>query len=163
MKPAKNKPRLIFLTCALVFTGNVVLSLSSRPWIWCTAVLYSYMAAAMMGANLTAYVRERVPIEVQGRVFSAKDTLQNGAIPLGLFLGGVLADRVFEPFLAAESPGRHALAPLFGTGKGAGIAVLFCIVGILGTVLSLICLSKPVFRQEEQPPDPGVGERICLP
>ena len=154
MKPAKNKPRLIFLTCALVFTGNVVLSLSSRPWIWCAAVLYSYMAAAMMGANLTAYVRERVPIEVQGRVFSAKDTLQNGAIPLGLFLGGVLADRVFEPFMAAESPVRRALAPLFGTGKGAGIAVLFCIVGVLGVVLSLTCLTRPVFRQEEQPLGP---------
>ena len=74
MKPVKNKPRLIFLTCALVFTGNIVLSLSFRPWIWCAAVLYSYMAAAIMGANLTAYVRGRVPIEVQGRVFSAKDT-----------------------------------------------------------------------------------------
>ncbi len=154
MKPVKNKPRLIFLTCALVFTGNVVLSLSFRPWIWCTAVLYSYTAAAVMGANLTAYVRERVPIEVQGRVFSAKDTLQNGAIPFGLFLGGVLADRVFEPFMAAESPVRRALTPIFGTGKGAGIAVLFCIVGVLGIVLSFTCLTRPVFRQEEQPAGP---------
>ncbi len=153
MKPVKNKPRLIFLTCALVFTGNLVLGLSFRPWIWCAAVLYSYLAAAVMGANLTAYVRERVPIEVQGRVFSAKDTLQNGAIPLGLFLGGVLADRVFEPFMAAESPVQRSLAPLFGTGKGAGIAVMFCIVGVLGAALSLTCLTRPVFRQE-QPPVP---------
>ena len=152
MKPVKNKPRLIFLTCALVFSGNVVLSLSFRPWIWCAAVLYSYMSAAIMGANLTAYVRERVPIEVQGRVFSAKDTLQNGAIPLGLFLGGVLADRVFEPFMAAESLVQRALAPIFGTGKGAGIALIFCIVGVLGIVLSLTCLTRPVFSQEEQPP-----------
>ena len=152
MKPVKRKPRLIFLTCALVFSGNVVLSLSLRPWIWCAAVLYSYMAAAVMGANLTAYVRERVPIEVQGRVFSAKDTLQNGAIPLGLFLGGVLADRVFEPFMAAESPLPRALAPIFGTGKGAGIALIFCIVGLLGAALSLTCLTRPVFRHEERPP-----------
>lgn len=148
MKPVKNKPRLIFLSSALVFTGNVVLSLSFRPWIWCAAVLYSYMAAAVMGANLTAYVRERVPIEVQGRVFSAKDTLQNGAIPLGLFLGGVLADRVFEPFMAAESPLRWALALAFGTGKGAGIAVIFCIVGLLGAAFSLLCLTRPLFRRD---------------
>ena len=152
MKPVKNKPRLVFLTCALVFTGNVVLSLAFRPWIWCAAVLYSYMAAAVMGANLTAYVRERVPIEVQGRVFSARDTLQNGAIPLGLFLGGVLADRVFEPFMAAESPVQRVLAPVFGTGKGAGIAVIFCIVGVLGVALSLACLMRPLFRRAEQPP-----------
>ena len=154
MKPVKNKPRLIFLTCALVFTGNVVLSLSFRPWIWCAAVLYSYMAAAMMGANLTAYLREQVPIEVQGRVFSAKDTLQNGAIPLGLFLGGVLADRVFEPYMAAESPVQRLLAPIFGTGKGAGIAVIFWIVGVLGAAFSLISLTRPVFRREEQLSEP---------
>ena len=154
MKPVRKKPRLIFLTCAVVFSGNVVLSLSPRPWIWCGAMLYSYAAAAMMGANLTAYVRERVPIEVQGRVFAAKDTLQNGAIPLGLFLGGVLADRVFEPFLAAESPVQRALAPIFGTGNGAGIAVLFCIVGLLGASLSLAGLTSPVFRQEDPPPAP---------
>ena len=152
MKPVKNKPRLVFLSCALVFTGNVVLGLSFRPWIWCAADLYSYTAAAVMGANLTAYVRERVPIEVQGRVFSAKDTLQNGAIPLGLFLGGVLADRVFEPFMAADSPVRRVLAPVFGTEKGAGIAVLFCIVGVLGAALSFACLTRPEFRDE--PPAP---------
>lgn len=151
MKPVHNKPRLIFLTCALVFTGNIVLSLTLRPWIWCAAVLYSYMAAAIMGANLTTYVRERVPIEVQGRVFSAKDTLQNGAIPLGLFLGGVLADGVFEPFMASSSPLRQALSPLFGTGKGAGIALIFCLVGLLGVLLSLTCLTQPVFRQQEPP------------
>ena len=154
MKPVKNKPKLIFLTCAVVFTGNIVLSLSQRPWIWCAAVLYSYLAAAVMGANLTAYVRERVPIEVQGRVFSAKDTLQNGAIPLGLFLGGVLADGVFEPFMAAASPLQRALSPLFGAGKGAGIALIFCIVGVLGVLLSLTCLTRPLFRQEDQPPKP---------
>lgn len=151
MKSVKSKPRMVFLTCTLVFTGNVVLSLSFRPWIWCAAVLYSYMAAAMMGANLTAFLREQVPIEVQGRVFSAKDTLQNGAIPLGLLLGGMLADGVFEPFMAAESPVQQILALLFGTGKGAGIALMFCIVGVLGIVLSLTCLTKPVFRQEEPP------------
>lgn len=150
MKPVKNKPRLIFLLCSLVFTGNIVLGLSFHPWIWCAAALYSYMAAAIMGANLTAYVRERVPIEIQGRVFSAKDTLQNGAIPLGLFLGGVLADRVLEPFMAAGSPVQQFLAPIFGTGKGAGIAVIFCTVGVVGVALSLTCMSRPVFRQEEK-------------
>ena len=37
---------------------------------------------------------------MQGRVFSAKGTLQNCTIPLGLLLGGALADGVFEPMMA---------------------------------------------------------------
>ena len=153
MKPVKNKPRFIFLTCALIFSGNIVYSLTIRPWIWCFSSIYSYMTAAMMGANLTSYMRERVPIEVQGRIFSACDTLQNGAIPLGLLLGGVLADHVFEPFMAADSPVQRALAAVFGTGKGAGIAVIFFLVGVLGMILSLTRLRSPLYREAPEPPD----------
>ena len=61
---------------------------------------------------------------MQGRVFSARDTLQYTTIPFGLLLGGFLADHVFEPMMAAASPVQAVLAPFFGTGKGAGIAVM---------------------------------------
>lgn len=83
---------------------------------------------------------------MQGRVFSAKDTLQNCTIPLGLFLGGILADRVFEPFMAAGSPMQRILSHLFGTGNGAGIAVMFFCVVILGVIISLFRLNKPVYK-----------------
>ena len=57
-----------------------------------------------LNANLTTIMRTQVPIDMQGRVFAARDTLQYITIPLGLTLGGQLADRVFEPFMASGSP-----------------------------------------------------------
>ena len=147
MRPARNKVRVIFLGCAAVFSGNIVQSLTVRPWLWCAAAFASYLMAVVMNASLTAVMREQVPIRLQGRVFSARDTLQNGSIPLGLFLGGVLADRFFEPFMAADSPVRNALSPFFGSGSGAGIAVIFFLVGITGVMISLIRLTKPVYRE----------------
>ena len=51
-----------------------------------------------MNVNLTTIMREKVPVKKQGRVTSAQDTLKNCPIPLGLFLGGILADHVFELF-----------------------------------------------------------------
>ena len=150
MKPAKNKLKLIFLSTALVFSGNIVQSLSAYPWVWCAAALISYGMAAVMSANLTAFMREQVPLDMQGRVFSAESTLKNGSIPLGLLLGGLLADRVFEPFMAADSPLQRALATVFGTGKGSGIAVIFLIVGVLGVLLSLTRLRKPVYRNLDE-------------
>ena len=96
-----------------------------------------------MNANETAVVREQVPVELQGRVFSAKDTLQNCSIPLGLFLGGFLADHVFEPFMASDSAVQRVLSRFFGTETGAGIALIFVLVGIIGMVLSLTQLGKP--------------------
>lgn len=148
MKPAKRKVEAIFISCALTFlVGNVLLSLASSLPLWSLAAFASYVPAAILGANLTSVMRTHVPVPMQGRVFSARDTIQNCTIPLGLFLGGVLADRVFEPFMAAPSPVQQKLAFLFGTGKGSGIAVLFFVVGVIGFLISVAALKEPVYRQ----------------
>lgn len=96
---------------------------------------------------MTAAMRDQVPVEMQGRVFSARDTLQNCTIPLGLFLGGVLADHVFEPFMSIPSPVQQALTFAFGSGKGPGIALLFFIVGIAGFIMSISALRNPLFQE----------------
>ena len=146
MKPAKNKTKVAFVSCAFVFSGNVVQSLTLLPLVWCLAAFGSYVMAVVMNANLMTVIREKVPPEMQGRVFSAKDTLQNCSIPLGLFLGGVLADYVFEPFMAADSPLQKVLSQLFGSGSGSGIAVIFFCVGILGITISFSRLRKPIYK-----------------
>ena len=145
-KPAKNKTRVIFVGCAVTCFGNVVQSLTFTPIAWSIAAFVSYLSAVIMNANLDTVMRTYVPVEMQGRVFSAKDTLQNCTIPLGLFLGGVLADYVFEPFMATPSSLQGMLRTFFGSGKGAGIAVMFFCVGILGTVISLTRIKKPVYK-----------------
>ena len=144
-KPAKNKTRVIFVGCAITCFGNVVQSLTFTPIAWSIAAFISYLSAAVLNANLDTVMRTHVPVEMQGRVFSAKDTLQNCTIPLGLFLGGILADYVFEPFMAAYSPLQNALSVFFGSGSGAGIAVMFFLVGIFGTGISLTRLKKTVY------------------
>ena len=147
MKPVKKRVRLIFITTGLVFAGNIIQGLTSRPWLWCAAAFGSYLMAAVMNANEEAVIREKVPPEMQGRVFSAKSTLQNFTIPIALLLGGVLADRVFEPFMQADSPMKQALSGLVGTGKGSGIGLMFLIVGIAGMLISFTRLRKPVYRE----------------
>ena len=103
--------------------------------------------AAVMNAHMTVFLRDQVPLEMQGRVFSAESTLKNCAIPFGLFLGGLLADHVFEPLMMSDSPLQRWLIPFFGEGMGAGIAVQFFIMGVLGIALCLIYLMmEDVFR-----------------
>ena len=150
MKPAKNKPKVVFVTTAFVFAGNVVQSLSFSPLVWGIAAFASYIPAVIMNANLTAILREHIPLEMQGRVFSAKDTLQNCTIPLGLFLGGILADHVIEPFMTADSPMQKILSHFFGSGNGSGVAVRFFSVGIFGIVISLSRLRKPIYKNLNQ-------------
>lgn len=150
MKPARNKPKVVFITTAFIFVGNIVQSLTLRPLVWSIAAFVSYMTAAVMNANLTAIMREQVPPEMQGRVFSAKDTLQNCTIPLALFLGGILADYAAEPFMSSDFPAQRFLSHFFGAGSGSGIAVIFFFVGILGVCISLSRLKKPVYKELNQ-------------
>ena len=147
MKPVRRRTRLIFITTGFVFAGSMIQSLTSRPWIWCAAAFGSYVLAAVMNVNMDIIMRERIPIEMQGRVFSAQSTLQNFTIPIALLLGGLLADTVFEPFMLADSPVQQILSGFFGTGKGAGIGVMFFIAGIAGMLISFTRLKKPVYRE----------------
>jgi hypothetical protein len=146
VKPAKSRTRVIFISCALSFLfGDIGQSLTPSAPYWAVAAILSYAPVAFLNANLTAVMREHVPIEMQGRVFSARDTLQNFTIPLGLFLGGFAIDNAFEPFMAAVRPGSP-LRLLFGTGKGSGAALLFFITGITGAAISFINLKKPIYK-----------------
>lgn len=141
LKPAPNRFAAVYLTCGLIFLfGDVVQSLSASVAIWASAAFVSYLTAAVMNVHLTVLMREHVPIGMQGRVFSARDTLQNGMIPLGLLLGGLLTDHLFDPFMRVSSPAQKWLSQWFGTGSGSGIALLFFTAGIAGAALSLVML-----------------------
>ena len=134
----KSRVRVVCNTLLLsMSTENFVLAFSSEPWTWCIGALLGWIAIPLMGANLDVINRTHIPMEMQGRVFAARNTLQFFTIPLGRLLGGWLVDSVFEPLMAAV-PAQHWLAALFGTGKGSGAAMLFCFAGISGVAVCLI-------------------------
>lgn len=88
-----------------------------------------------MSANYDVVFRSNVPKEMQGRVYSVRNTLQFFTIPVGYFLGGFLVDDVFEPLM--ETVPNGILTALFGSGKGSGAALLFFVIGIAGVVVCL--------------------------
>lgn len=146
-KPAKSRTRVIFIACGLSFLlGDVGQSLTHSLPFWIGAAFISNLPMAFLNANLTAVMRIKIPIHMQGRVFSARDTLQYTPIPLGMFLGGFLADYVFEPFMLSSSPMQKILAHAFGMGKGSGIALMFFVVGMAGFITSFMCLKNPAYK-----------------
>lgn len=93
-----------------------------------------------------------MPVALQGRVFVARDTLQYCTIPLGYLLGGFFADYVFEPFMQSNVRLRYLFEKIVGEGTEAGIALMFLITGILGTVISLLGLNCDNIKQLDQEP-----------
>lgn len=128
------KSRVRVILNSLLFamsTENFLLAFGRSTPVWCTAAVLGWLFIPVMNANLDALFRLNIPIEIQGRVYAARNTLQFFTIPLGYFIGGLLVDRVFEPLLARQPPGS-LLVTLFGSGKGAGAACLFFLLGLFG-------------------------------
>ena len=120
-------------------TENFILALGHSLPLWCIGAVLGWLPIPLMSANLDVLFRTHIPVEMQGRVYSARNTLQFFTIPLGYFAGGFLVDYIFEPLMAAQESGS-LLTVLFGTGKGAGAAFLFLIIGFVGVLPCLIFL-----------------------
>lgn len=148
LNPAKRRFAAVYFTCGLIFLfGDTALSLSSTANVWAVSVFCSYLMAAVMNVHLTVLMRESVPVNMQGRVFSARDTLQNISIPFGLLLGGLLVDDLFEPFMSTPSFLQQWLGVFFGTGNGSGISLLFFCTGLAGACLSFAALWKTLRKR----------------
>lgn len=134
----KSRVRVICNTLLLsMSTENFFLAFAHTVPLWCVGSFLGWISIPIMNANMDVLFRERIPVSMQGRVFSARNTLQFFTIPLGLFLGGLLVDYVFEPLMAEQMAGS-LLTNLFGVGKGSGAQMLFFLIGIAGVIVCLV-------------------------
>lgn len=143
VKKPKSRVRVI-CNCLLfsMSTENFLLAFGRTPLIWCIGGFLGWIAIPLMSTNLDAIMRLHVPEQMQGRVYSVRNSLQFFTIPIGYFLGGLLVDQVFEPIMAAQREGS-ILTKMFGSGKGSGAAFLFFVIAFAGI---WVCLH---FRRNE--------------
>lgn len=134
----KNRLRVICNTLLIsMSTENFLLAFGKTPLIWCIGAVLGWIVIPVMNANMDVIFRSEIPAEMQGRVFSARNTLQFFTIPVGFFLGGILVDKVFEPLIAGL-PADSLAVTIFGGEKGSGAAMLFFVIGIAGVAVCLI-------------------------
>ena len=101
-------------------------------------------------SRVDVILRSTLPVELQGRVYACRNTLQFFTIPIGLFLGGFMVDYVCEPAMSAFGD-VSILNTLFGTGKGSGAALMMFILGVSGSSICIIAgrkLNKYQFRDK---------------
>lgn len=146
------KSRVRVICNSLLFsmsTENLLLALGRRAGVWCFGAVLGWTFIPVMNANLNALLRLHIPVELQGRVYAARNTLQFFTIPAGYLLGGWLVDRVCEPYMAGLLEDAF-LVRLLGGGKGSGAALLFLGIAAAGVLVCLIFRrDKNLWRMEE--------------
>lgn len=151
--PAPKSRVRVICNCLLISmsTENFVLALGRTPLAWCIGAVMGWLLIPLMNANMDVIFRTNIPPEMQGRVYSARNTLQFFTIPIGYFLGGLLVDEVFEPFMAGFG-GDNILSCIFGEGKGSGAALLFFVIGVAGSAVCLVFRRvKHIWELEKEP------------
>lgn len=134
----KNRVRVIYITMLISLgTENFLLAFSREPILWCIGQLIGWFLVPLMNANMDVIFRTTIPVDMQGRVYSCRNTLQFFTIPVGLSLGGFMVDKVCEPWMqTVDSTGTWSL--LFGFGPGSGAALMMFILGVAGAAVCLI-------------------------
>ena len=138
-KVKANSAKMIYISAMLSFLlGDIMMGLGRNVLFWSFAGLMASLPIPFINAGQMVVLYQNVPEEIQGRIFAIRNALQVSSIPIGVLLGGYLADYVFEPYMRTESAIAGFLHILVGDGAGSGMAVMFLCTGILGAVFSFI-------------------------
>ena len=94
IKQPKKRVSVIINTMIFSFLFcNGMLGIGRNYYVWMIAVFAGNCLVPFLTANVEYIMRTEIPIEMQGRVFSARNTLQYFSIPVGYIVGGVLTDK----------------------------------------------------------------------
>jgi len=139
-----------------LLSGLCFLLIGLRPSAWLVAIgaFCAHLTIAFVYGSNQAIWQNRVPPDVQGRVFAAQQMIATSSRPLAYLVAGPLADELFEPLLAPGGPLAGSIGQIVGVGPGRGIGLLFLIMGVLKVAASLGgYLYSPIRRVEDESPD----------
>lgn len=145
--------------------GMAPLGLGQGVVIWSLAAFMMFFFIPFINSSNQALWQAKVAPDVQGRVFATRRLIAQISGPLGMLIAGPLADRVFEPAMQGEAPLNTLLGPIFGTGPGAGMALLIVIVGVLGITAGMAGYAVRAIRQVDVllPDHDAVAARATAP
>ena len=143
------RPRLrLFLVGALLNGLMFVLLGTARSFPWVALALFLVvLPLPANGALFTSILQVKTPPDLQGRVFALESQLALLGSTVSFLLVGPLVDRVVQPRVGG--PGWQWVAPLVGSGPGAGIGLVLVVTGLLALVATLLVFGVRAVRNME--------------
>lgn len=142
--------RMTVVSVALVAEGIflALLGIVSTPAMFAVAMFVFVFLIPVVNTFVISMMQQKVPADIQGRVFAALIQMAMLIQPIALLMAGPLVDQVFEPAVGGSN--WEYVAWLVGDSAGAGMRLLIIINGVLMTVAAGGILMQPQVRQLEQ-------------
>ena len=130
--------------------GMTVLGIGQIPIIWMVGAFLTMLFIPTSNGSNQAIWQSKVPPEYQGRVFATRALIASISSPIGMMIAGPLADVVMTPSMMPGGALSGTFGWLVGIGPGAGLGLLFILLGILGTMISFSGYAFKVIRDVEK-------------
>jgi DHA3 family macrolide efflux protein-like MFS transporter len=135
-----------------LLSGLLIGYASTMLFVFC-GPLYQFVAMALLGSfgNTFAYTfsqsiwQSKTPIQLQGRVFSARKIIAQIPGPISMGISGPLVDYVLFPLVK-----NNPVLPIWmGTGKANALAISILFGGILSFATVIVAITSKKIRQVE--------------
>ncbi len=149
-QPKKRVPLMANIMIFSFLICNILLGVGRNCIWWIIAVLAGHFFVPLLLANMEYFMRTKVPLEVQGKVFSARNTIQYATLPIGNLLCGILADNFFEPYMLGRGYGQEFFHYFTGEGSGSGLALMYIFLGLIGFIGSFLFKKNKNFNKLDE-------------
>ena len=149
-QPKKRVPLMANIMIFSFLICNILLGVGRNCIWWTIAVLAGHFFVPLLLANMEYFMRTKVPLEVQGKVFSARNTIQYATLPIGNLLCGILADNFFEPYMLGRGYGQEFFHYFTGEGSGSGLALMYIFLGLIGFIGSFLFKKNKNFNKLDE-------------
>jgi hypothetical protein len=150
------RPRIYGVLGFGVLTGVAlaVVGWAANPVSIATGLFLLTFGGPFINGSSQAIWQQKVPHDIQGRVFAVRRLIAQFTVPLGFLSAGPLADYVFRPLLVAGGPLAGSVGKVLGVGPGRGIGLIYVILSVVPVAVSLVGFTRPRLRRvEEEIPD----------
>ncbi|WP_029086859.1 MFS transporter [Brevundimonas aveniformis] len=143
----RNPLRTLMIVNLIAWAGAAVFTIQPSIWLLAGgAALWMFLGPYGEAAEQTT-LQKVVPYERQGRVFGFAQSVEQAASPMTAFLIGPITQFWVIPFMSQGGLGAELIGDWFGTGPARGIALVFCISGLAGVVLTILAFNSGYYRR----------------
>lgn len=143
----KNRVNTISAATLLMCGSLLFYGVARAPIALATAAFFLLIANPPLNASFASLLQMKTPPEMHGRVFAVVQQLATLAMPVGLFVTGVVVDFVMEP--AVGTSGWQIVEPIVGSREGSGMGLLMVGAALLTLLALAIVYAIPSVRNTE--------------
>jgi MFS transporter, DHA3 family, macrolide efflux protein len=142
----EQRPKVILLATFLGGIGILVSGFSGSIILIVVGFSINLFSLGVIGGVSRAIWLTRVPLSLQGRVYSARTLMTQFVAPLAYLTAAPLANGVFEPLLISWRAMSPSVGAIFGTEPGRGLGLLFVSFGVLRIAVGIGLWRSKSFR-----------------